>query len=283
MLVMVVVVMVMTLLPIRLSRAPWLGPMAAAGSSPDGPPEPASLFLRPVPLALLECCAQPRPPFVFLFPVLGPVEFPILAEIRGERFGEEEQLDVIPPRRQILVPQGVLLIIILLAFPPLHHITPPHDGRSRRREKRRIREQHAQPAPQLLAPPPPLDHHDLRIHDAQPAIRDADPPSRPPDPALPLPCSPDQHPRHDAAHQRDFFRGFDDPVDGAADAGAVLAGAQEEEVGEEAEPEGEEEEEEGVLPAAVAEVEVLGPKRGFEDEEVEVDLRGGGGEDGEWV
>ena len=95
--------------------------------------------------------------------------------------------------------------------------------------------------------------------------------------------APDQHREHGAAHQRDFFRHLDDPVDGAADARAVLARPQEEEVGEEADPEGEEEEEECVLAAAVAEVEVLGAQGGFEDEEVEVDLRGRGGEDGERV
>lgn len=280
-LLMLVIVMVMTPLPIGFSRAGWLGAMAG-GSSPDGPPEPASLFLGPVPLALLEGCPQPGPPLVFLFPILRPVEFPVLAEIGGEGFREEEQLDVITPGGQILVAKGVLLTVIVpLAF-ALPIAQPGRRRRRRRREEGRIREQHAQPAGQLL-PPPPRDDDDLRIHDSQSPVRHPDPPSRPPHSALPLPGAPDQHRGDDAAHQCDFFSRLDDPVDGAAHAGTVLAGPQEEEVGEEAQPEGEDEEEEGVLAAAVAEVEILGPERGFEDEEVEVDLRGRGGEAGERV
>ena len=88
-----------------------------------------------------------------------------------------------------------------------------------------------------------------------------------------MPRAPDQHPRDDAAHQGNLFGHLDDPVDGASNTAAIFAGAEEEGPEEKGDPEGEEEEEKGVLSSACAEGEILGAKRSFEDEKVEV---GGG-------
>ena len=124
---------------------------------------------------------------------------------------------------------------------------------------------------------------DAQVEDAEAAVRSPDPAPGPLDPALVLPCAPDEERGDEAAHQGDFFGCFDHPVDAAAEAGAIFAGAEEEQVDEEGVPEGEEEDEEHVEAAAGEEVQVLASEGGFEDEEVEVDLRWGGGQGGERV
>lgn len=127
------------------------------------------------------------------------------------------------------------------------------------------------------------EEDDLEVHRAEAAVGDGDPAARVADAALPLAGAPDEEERDDAAEECNLLRRVDDAVGGATAALTVLALAVEDEVAEE-EDEGDDEEEVGVVEVAAGAVgEVLGAERGFQDEEVEVNLRRGGREAGEGV
>ena len=92
----------------------------------------------------------------------------------------------------------------------------------------------------------------------QAAVGGGKPAPRPPHAALPYAGGPDEDGGHDTAHEAELLHGLDAPVDGAADAAAVLARGEEEGVAKAADPGGEQGEEEGVVPATGAQLEVLG-------------------------
>ena len=113
------------------------------------------------------------------------------------------------------------------------------------REQHRERKQKAERG-QDFAPPPSPYYHNTEVEGPQPTVRRTKPASRPAYRSFPLSGSPDEEGSDKAAHQGDLLRHLDEPVDGAAEAGAIFARAEEKGVDEEAVPEAEDEDEEGV-------------------------------------
>lgn len=124
---------------------------------------------------------------------------------------------------------------------------------------------------QGLGPPCPANQHQLAVEASQAPVGNGEPAARPADASVPDARGPDQDGRYDAAHEADSLRALDGPVDGAADALAVLAGRKVELVAEEGDPERQQGQEEGVVALSGAQLEELRAQRRLEDEEVEVD------------
>src|SRR6202034_2824325 len=118
-----------------------------------------------------------------------------------------------------------------------------------------------------------LYHHHSQIKSSQPSICSPKPPSRPANPALPLPSTPDQQSSHNPTHQRNLLQRLDYPIHASSKPCTIFSRPKEEKVDKCGVPECEEEDEEGLEASAGEKVQVLGSKGGLEDEEIEVDLR----------
>ena len=198
-----------------------VSPVVNVRSYPPGPrpPHPPTFFACPCPSVLPDFGAQQAPPLVLLVPVIRPVLVPVLAEVGRERLGREEELDLVPARREVFLHDAPVLVLDEMPLRAAFVSQTP------------VREEEGEMA-EPLAPPDPSHHHDSQVELAEPAVRGPDPAAGPPDPTAPLARAPDQDAGHDAAHQRDLLGRLDDPVDGAAEAAAIFARVEEEKVDE---------------------------------------------------
>lgn len=93
------------------------------------------------------------------------------------------------------------------------------------------RVEHAEPSEEL-GEEGALDDDDFHVETSQAPVGGRDEFPRPPHAALVHARRPEEARRYHAAAEAEFLDGFENPVDGAADADAVFAGTEEEEVGE---------------------------------------------------
>lgn len=135
---------------------------------------------------------------------------------------------------------------------------------------------------QELFPPWPSDENNFAIHAAKSSVRNANPTPWPAHTTVPLSGAPKQYSHDDSGYECQLLAHVDDPVDAASHA-AVLARAQEHGIAKVGNPEDQDGQDKSVLAAASAESQVLRAHGGFEDEEIEVDLRRRGREQRGWV
>lgn len=241
-------------------------------ATPTRPPQPATLLLSKLAFTLFDASAQLGTAFIFLLPILGAVNFPVLAEIGREGLGQQQQLDVVSAGSYILLKQSVIVVgkagarVLLIGLDVV--IAAARGG-----EEQLVRDEEAKMA-EHFAPPRSLDEYNLAIHAAQAAIGDSNPTARPAHAALPLACGPEEYDGDNSRGERQLLARIDDPVNTAADASAVLARAQEQGISKVGGPQCEQGQHEGVLAAAGAQGQVLGAQRGLEDQQIEIDLGG---------
>ena len=168
--------------------------------APPRPPEEAPFLSRDFALPRSDPPPEFAPALVFSLPVLCAVDFPALAEIRCEWFGQEEQLDEIASRRYVFL--CVLLSILDDAMagrptakivspllPQIHKMIATSAGLPTPQPPSK-RHHEGNPV-QDLGPPSPAHDYDLRVHTAESSIRDPDPAPWPPNATLPLPGCPE--------------------------------------------------------------------------------------------
>lgn len=196
-------------------------PTSILPASPACPPEPSAIGTSDFPLASTNAFAKFGATLVLALPIFGAVDLPVLAEVRGERLGEENELDEVAPRRDILfcillpvfnlpmARRAVIQVILLL----LRMVDVVVGGPASLTSPQATREGHHEgsPAKQLNPPRTPYDNN-LRIHTAQTAIRNIDPASRPPYAALPLSDRVEQNSREDTRSETEHLCHIDKPV-----------------------------------------------------------------------
>jgi len=104
---------------------------------------------------------------VLLFPVIGAVFVPVLAEFRREGFGEKQKLDVVSSRCNVFLHKaGFVLTIVRVMLPSLLGRMLLHIMIACRRwEEGRVREEKREIGQQLFPPWAP-NNHDFRVDTA---------------------------------------------------------------------------------------------------------------------
>lgn len=250
--------------------------------APARPPQQPAVLAGQLALPGAHACAQLLAALVLALPVLGAVQLPVLAEVRGEGLRQQQQLDVVAAGGNVLL--GVLLAVLDDAVARaarvkrvallLHGVDEVVGAAALLAAPQAAGEGHDEAAPfDQLAPPGPADDDNLCVHAAQAAVGNADPAPRPAHAALPLARGPEQQRRHNARDEADFLQHVDQPVLRPADALAVVARPQPQQVEEDGDPHRQQRQHECVLPPPRPQRQVLAAQAGLEDEQVEVDLR----------